>query len=40
MPEVVLGYSTKGMMVVQHQICLCFVVGEPVFGVVVLGMQG
>ena len=40
MPEVVLGHSIEGMIVVRHQMCSCIVVGEPVFGVVVLGMQG
>ena len=40
MPEVILGHSAEGMVVVRHQRCSCFVVGEPVFGVVALGMQG
>ena len=40
MPEVILGYSTEGLAVVRHQRCSCFVVGEPVFDVVALGMQG
>ena len=40
MPEVILGHSTEGMVVVRQQRCLCFVVGKPVFGLVVLGMQG
>ena len=37
MSEVILGPSTEGMVVVRHQRCSCFVVGEPVFGVVALG---
>ena len=40
MPKVILGHSAKGMVVVRHPRCLCFVVGEPVFGIVALGMQG
>ena len=40
MPEVILGHSTEGMVVVRLQRCSCFLVGEPVFGVVALGMQG
>ena len=40
MPEVLPGHSTEGMVVLRHQRGLCFVVGEPVFGVVALGMQG
>ena len=40
MSEVILGHSAEGMVVVRHQRCSCFVVGELVFGVVALGMQG
>ena len=40
MPEVILGHSTEGMVVVRQQRCSCFVVGEQVFGVVALGMKG
>ena len=40
MSEVILGHSAEGMVVVRHQRCSCFVIGELVFGVVALGMQG
>jgi len=40
MPEVVLLQSAEGMVVIRHLRCSCFVVGEPVFGVVALDMQG
>ena len=40
MPEVILGHSTEGIVVVRHQRCSCFVIGEPVFRVVALDMQG
>ena len=40
MPEVILGHSIEGMVIVRHQRCSCFVVGELVLGVVALGMQG
>ena len=40
MLEVILGHSAEGMVVVRHRRCSCFIVGESVFGVVALGMQG
>ena len=40
MPEVVLLQSTEGVLVIRHLRCSCRVVGEPVFGVVALYMQG
>ena len=33
MPEVVLGQSNEGMIVVLYQMCSYFIIGEPVFGV-------
>ena len=39
MPEVILGRSTEGTVVVRQQRCSYFVVGEPVFSVVALVMQ-
>jgi len=40
MPKVVLLQSTKGMVVIQYLRYSHFVVGEPVFRVVALDMQG
>jgi len=40
MPEVVLLQLTEGMVVIRHLRYSCSVVGEPVFRVVALDMQG
>ena len=40
MPEIGLEQSTEYIVVVWHQRGSCFVVGEQVFGVVALDMQG